>query len=58
MVTLRMIRVEAEILVHVESDDILERNFPRLVEPDKFLIDAEGRRARGQAQDEGCNNFV
>ena len=41
---------QVDILVHVERDDILERNFASLVLPYQFLIQAQGRGPRRTSQ--------
>ena len=42
----------ANILVHVECDDIFEADLALLHKGDEVLVRWDGRRARGQAEDE------
>ena len=52
-VALVMLLGQAQILVHIERDHVGKGQLPRPVLPDKLLINADGRRAGGQAEDKG-----
>ena len=57
VVALGVVYIEADILVHVECDHILETDDTLLIQFNQMLVEAEGRAARGAAQDEwllGC----
>ena len=53
VVALGMVLGKADILVHVEGDDVLEGYLTLFVQADKFLVHAEWRRACGATQHEG-----
>src|SRR3989338_9063712 len=51
VIALRMVLRQSHILVHVERDDVFERDFPLLVKTDQVLVRADGRRTRRQSED-------
>jgi hypothetical protein len=50
VVALRMSLGKTYIFVHVEGDDVLERNLTGTVGLDESIIHADGRRTRGKAE--------
>lgn len=48
-----MILGETDILIHIESDDVLETDQPLLEIFDQDAVDADRRGAGGQAQNKG-----
>ena len=57
-VALVMLMGQAEVLVHVEGDDVREGDFTGFVHADEFLVDADRRRTGRKAQDEGSVLFM
>ena len=53
VVALGMFLGEVDILVHVEGDDVLERDFTCLVEGDEFAVHSQGGAACGATKFEG-----
>lgn len=52
VVALGMIRIQPDIFIHVESDDIGKGNFPALVQPDQLFVHPQRGGTGGQSQDE------
>jgi len=53
VVAFGMLLGQSDVLVHVESDDVLEGNLAGLVHLNEVLVEAQGRGTRGAAQLEG-----
>lgn len=53
VVGLGVVLGEADVLVHVEGDDMLEGELAGLDERDEVLVRRDGRGTRGEAEHEG-----
>ncbi len=49
---------KAEVLVHVEGDNVGKGDFTGFVHADQFFVDTDRRRTGRKAQDEGSVFFV